>query len=241
MDAHEKRIAHKAHELWEQEGRPHGRDQDHWEQARFLVGIGENPTAGTLPNPSVPTVQNPGGTAPSTPPVEPIREAVESAGAFAPGATRERRKALPQAARRQGGLKQPAQTLLPVCTVQLGGEDGAGCGGAGGGFITGVGNIRAGGAGAFMPGSMAGGSITVRGAWADGLSCWFSPDLVGADVAGPGDCGTLAAWPSAAPTTSMVASTSHANHGNLSRPLLRRAARATARGRRRLICGLHQR
>jgi hypothetical protein len=92
MDAHEKRIAHKAHELWEQEGRPHGRDQDHWEQARFLVGIEENPTAGTLPNPSVPTVQNPGGTAPSTPPVEPIREAVENLGEF-PGLADQSEKA----------------------------------------------------------------------------------------------------------------------------------------------------
>ena len=30
----EERIRQRAHELWEREGRPHGRHDDHWQQAR---------------------------------------------------------------------------------------------------------------------------------------------------------------------------------------------------------------
>ena len=82
MDDFEQRIALRAYHLWESAGRPHGRDQEFWERARFLVGIEDNPEAGTLPNPSIPTVQNPGGTAPVHPPAEPLREAVENLGEF---------------------------------------------------------------------------------------------------------------------------------------------------------------
>ena len=31
-------IKHKAYELWEDEGRPHGRDAEHWKKAETLVG-----------------------------------------------------------------------------------------------------------------------------------------------------------------------------------------------------------
>ncbi len=37
----ESRIRDKAHELWEKEGRPHGSDKRHWEQAEREVGGGE--------------------------------------------------------------------------------------------------------------------------------------------------------------------------------------------------------
>ena len=33
------RIAKKAHELWEAEGRPHGRDQMHWDEAKEIIAI----------------------------------------------------------------------------------------------------------------------------------------------------------------------------------------------------------
>jgi hypothetical protein len=82
VDKIKQRIALRAYHLWESEGRPHGQDQDHWERARFLTGIEDNPEAGTLPNPSIPTVQNPQGTAPVHPPAEPLREAVENLGEF---------------------------------------------------------------------------------------------------------------------------------------------------------------
>jgi hypothetical protein len=35
----EQRIRARAHEIWEQEGRPEGREHDHWEKARILVSI----------------------------------------------------------------------------------------------------------------------------------------------------------------------------------------------------------
>jgi hypothetical protein len=48
---HEQRIRELAYHLWEQEGRPYGRDVEFWQRARELVGIEENPGAGLLPNP----------------------------------------------------------------------------------------------------------------------------------------------------------------------------------------------
>jgi hypothetical protein len=35
----EQRIRARAHQIWEQEGRPQGREHDHWEKARILVSI----------------------------------------------------------------------------------------------------------------------------------------------------------------------------------------------------------
>ena len=37
LDAREERIRAKAHELWEADGKPEGRDREHWEQAAKLV------------------------------------------------------------------------------------------------------------------------------------------------------------------------------------------------------------
>ena len=35
----EQRIRVRAHQIWEDEGRPEGRERDHWEKARILVSI----------------------------------------------------------------------------------------------------------------------------------------------------------------------------------------------------------
>lgn len=43
------RIAAKAHQLWEAAGHPHGRDQDHWDQARELVAIEDSQRDTLLP------------------------------------------------------------------------------------------------------------------------------------------------------------------------------------------------
>ena len=51
--AHEQRVRERAYHLWEQAGRPHGRDTEFWERARALVAIEENPDAGQMPNPEV--------------------------------------------------------------------------------------------------------------------------------------------------------------------------------------------
>jgi hypothetical protein len=50
------RIRERAYQLWEEDGRPEGRDLEFWERARELVGMEENPTAGEVPNP----MTNPG-------------------------------------------------------------------------------------------------------------------------------------------------------------------------------------
>jgi Protein of unknown function (DUF2934) len=36
---HETRVREMAYELWEENGRPHGRDVELWERARELVAI----------------------------------------------------------------------------------------------------------------------------------------------------------------------------------------------------------
>lgn len=81
MDDLEQRIRQKAYELWEEDGRPHGRDAEHWERARFLVGIESNPDAGQLPNPMIEDREKGYTTPPPPTPVEPI-EALENQGEF---------------------------------------------------------------------------------------------------------------------------------------------------------------
>lgn len=41
MDAHEQAIRERAHRLWEEEGRPEGRAEDHWFQAKEIVALEE--------------------------------------------------------------------------------------------------------------------------------------------------------------------------------------------------------
>lgn len=45
-EAREARIRERAYLLWEEEGRPHGRDVDYWERARELVGMEESMGSG---------------------------------------------------------------------------------------------------------------------------------------------------------------------------------------------------
>jgi hypothetical protein len=48
-ESDEDRIRRKAHELWEAEGRPHGRDSDHWTQAREIIAIEDSEKDTLLP------------------------------------------------------------------------------------------------------------------------------------------------------------------------------------------------
>ena len=48
-DPDEDRIRRKAHELWIAEGHPHGRDQDHWVQAREIIAIQDSQGDTLLP------------------------------------------------------------------------------------------------------------------------------------------------------------------------------------------------
>ncbi|HYE48573.1 MAG TPA: DUF2934 domain-containing protein [Azospirillaceae bacterium] len=71
----EERIRQRAHEIWEREGRPEGREQAHWDMARELVAQ-EQAHADTLrPNPS----RGPDDVATRDQPVEPLL-AVENLG-----------------------------------------------------------------------------------------------------------------------------------------------------------------
>jgi hypothetical protein len=47
----EQRIRERAYHLWEADGRPDGRDKEHWERAEELIGMEEHAGAGLLPNP----------------------------------------------------------------------------------------------------------------------------------------------------------------------------------------------
>ena len=42
MDDHERRVRERAYRIWEEEGRPNGRADTHWEMARELVAIEQN-------------------------------------------------------------------------------------------------------------------------------------------------------------------------------------------------------
>ena len=45
----DERIAKKAHELWEAEGRPHGRDKQHWDEAKEIVALQDSEASTLLP------------------------------------------------------------------------------------------------------------------------------------------------------------------------------------------------
>jgi hypothetical protein len=60
----EARIRARAYRLWEEDGRPHGRDVEFWERARVLVGMEESASSGRLPNPLSP---DPGSPHPQSP------------------------------------------------------------------------------------------------------------------------------------------------------------------------------
>ncbi len=81
MDDTERRIRERAYQLWDEDGRPQGREAEHWERARFLVGIEDNPEAGQLPNPEVEDREHGWTTPPPPVPAEPI-EAIENQGEF---------------------------------------------------------------------------------------------------------------------------------------------------------------
>jgi hypothetical protein len=105
MNDHEQQIRERAYQIWEEEGRPEGRAFDHWERARFLIGLEENPQAGLEPNPKAED-ERLGRNAPPPPePVEPI-EAIENQAEFpdrfadqgekTPGPIRRRRRSSSQ-------------------------------------------------------------------------------------------------------------------------------------------------
>lgn len=48
----EAHIRERAYRIWEENGRPEGRDAEFWEMAEELIGMEENADAALLPNPA---------------------------------------------------------------------------------------------------------------------------------------------------------------------------------------------
>ncbi|MDY0881633.1 DUF2934 domain-containing protein [Dongia soli] len=87
----EERIRRHAYQLWEEAGKPDGRDSEFWERAKELAAIEENQSLATKPRPT--TAENT-----TLEPVEPA-EAIENQGDF-PGMA-DQGEEQPRAPRRQ--------------------------------------------------------------------------------------------------------------------------------------------
>ena len=107
QDDKERKVRERAHAIWESEGRPHGRDREHWERACREVddesGSGERRRDGGLSNQEeVPTASvgvatglHPSGTAPDGGPgagIGSIGTGGGSTGGAATGSVAERRR-----------------------------------------------------------------------------------------------------------------------------------------------------
>ncbi len=80
FDDLEERIRQRAYAIWEQEGCPEGRQEEHWQRAREELAILDNVGQTLLPNPS----QGGDDTARRTEPVEPILSAEAQGEGFGP-------------------------------------------------------------------------------------------------------------------------------------------------------------
>ncbi len=63
----EERIRARAHQIWESEGQPDGRDSEHWERARLELDGGEE-QASTASEGGLSSGLQPGGTIPGSSP-----------------------------------------------------------------------------------------------------------------------------------------------------------------------------
>ena len=64
------RIRERAYRLWEEEGRPEGRDKTHWDMAREMVAVEDSFRDALKPNPTEEYANNP-----TTEPIEPLEPA----------------------------------------------------------------------------------------------------------------------------------------------------------------------
>lgn len=71
MDDKDERIRAHAYRLWQEEGRPQGRESIHWDMATELVAIEDNQMLATKPNP----LTHPDNRGDFGEPVEPLRAA----------------------------------------------------------------------------------------------------------------------------------------------------------------------
>lgn len=102
VDDLEERIRRRAYEIWERNGRPEGREADHWKLASEEIAIEDNQKQTLLPNPS-------GGgddTATRTEPVEPLLSVESQTEGIAPAGQDENQ---PAPVRRTRAARAPAR------------------------------------------------------------------------------------------------------------------------------------
>ena len=93
------RIRQRAYEIWEREGRPEGREQDHWKLASEEIAIEDNIGQTLKPNPS----RGPDDTAERSSPVEPLISAENQGEGIGPSVVQDDQPLpRPRGARRKG-------------------------------------------------------------------------------------------------------------------------------------------
>lgn len=91
MDDREQKIRERAHAIWEQAGRPDGRHDDHWDQARREVDGEDEQQAPTEPV-GAGTPLQPGGTTPGNSPAAGMGSIGTGGGSTAGAATGSRKR-----------------------------------------------------------------------------------------------------------------------------------------------------
>jgi DUF2934 family protein len=88
----EARIRERAYEIWVRDGRPHGRDAEHWQKAEAEIAAesgaaGDRAAAGSKPRTEAPSAAPvaPGPSAGTAPPLRSRRAAAKPARSSAPG------------------------------------------------------------------------------------------------------------------------------------------------------------
>jgi hypothetical protein len=115
FDEVEKRVQQRAYEIWEREGRPEGREADHWALAKEEIAIEDNQSQALMPNPS----QGGDDTVIHPEPVEPLL-AAESLGEDVGGPTNQSdEQPLPKKtrARRASGAETGGETSGETTTT----------------------------------------------------------------------------------------------------------------------------
>ncbi|RUV70509.1 DUF2934 domain-containing protein [Mesorhizobium sp. M5C.F.Cr.IN.023.01.1.1] len=90
MDDRIERIRQRAHEIWEREGRPDGREQEHWERATKEIDVEDGQSSENAQNPDA------ASTATGSPSAEQVTGAGPQIAERSKDSTPKRRPAKPQ-------------------------------------------------------------------------------------------------------------------------------------------------
>lgn len=98
------RVAERAYSIWEEEGRPHGRDRAHWERAEKELAT---PAAAPRPTPAVEPGEPPAAKKPVRAARKPVAEGAAAKPPRARKAAAEGEGGAPAAARRAPRARKP--------------------------------------------------------------------------------------------------------------------------------------